>query len=125
MFVRQGCPNGPMMELCRNYRWHYMIVLPDKCLPSVWEEVEALLPLQSGSQRRSVWRGRCQQFRWVNDIDYTYDNGKKHISVHVVICEETWEEVDNDSAEIVTKQARHVWISSHPLTWFNVLERCN
>ena len=118
-------PNGPMMELCRSYRWHYMIVLPDKCLPSVWEEVEALLPLQSGSQRRSVWRGRCQQFRWVNDIDYAYDNGKKHISVHVVICEETWEEVDNDSAEIVTRQARHVWISSHWLTWSNVLERCN
>jgi len=118
-------PNGPLMELCRNYRWQYMIVLPDKCLSSVWEEVEALRPLQSSNQRRSVWRGRRQHFRWVNDIDYRYDNGKSQISVHVVICVETWEEVDNETAEIVTRQARHVWISSHPLTWSNVLERCN
>ena len=118
-------PNGPLMELCRNYRWQYMIVLPDKCLSSVWEEVEALRPLQSSNQRRSVWRGRRQHFRWVNDIDYRYDNGKSQISVHVVICVETWEEVDNETAEIVTREARHVWISSHWLTWFNVLERCN
>ena len=91
----------------------------------MWEEVEALRLLQSSNQRRSVWRGRRQHFRWVNEIDYTCDNGKKQISVHVVICEETWEEVDNDTGEIVTREARHVWISTYPLTWFNVLERCN
>jgi hypothetical protein len=39
-------PNGPLMALCHQYGWHFMIVLPDRCLPSVWEEVEALKPRQ-------------------------------------------------------------------------------
>ena len=72
-----------------------------------------------------AWTASAFPIRWVNEIDYTCDNGKKQISVHVVICEETWEEVDNDTGEIVTREARHVWISTYPLTWFNVLERCN
>lgn len=118
-------PNGPVMALCREYRWQYMIVLPDKCLPSVWAEYEALKPLQQGNVRRAICRGRKQTFTWVNNIDYGYDNERKHIPVHLVVCEETWEEVDPDSAEIVTKHARHAWISSHPLNYHNVLERCN
>ncbi|MGH8603254.1 MAG: transposase family protein, partial [Gammaproteobacteria bacterium] len=40
-------PNGPLMALCRQYGWQFMRVLPAKCLPSVWEEVEALKPRQA------------------------------------------------------------------------------
>jgi len=118
-------PNGPVMELCLKYRWQFMIVLPDKCLPTVWQEVEALKALQAKNRRKAIWRGRQQTFYWVNDIEYGYDNETKHITVHVVVCEEEWEEVDKETAEIVTKHARHVWISSHALTYHTVLERCN
>jgi len=45
--------------------------------------------------------------------------------VHVVVCEENWEEVARDSAEIVTKRSRHAWISSKPLGKWNLNERCN
>jgi hypothetical protein len=41
-----------------------------------------------------------------------------------VVCEETWEAV-NDHGQIVTKTARHAWISSRPITRHNVHERCN
>jgi hypothetical protein len=51
----------------------------------------------------------------VNGIRYEYE--RKHLPVHVVVCEESWEEVDPDKAEILTKNARHVWISSEPLRW--------
>ncbi len=30
-------PNGPVVELCRKYKWDFMIVLQDKSLPSVWD----------------------------------------------------------------------------------------
>jgi hypothetical protein len=33
--------------------------------------------------------------------------------------------VANDSAQIVTKRARHAWISSKPLDRWNLHERCN
>jgi hypothetical protein len=118
-------PNGPLMEQCRRYHWDYMIVFPQKCLPSVWKEVESLRPLSARNRWTHSWRGRQQQFYWVNDIDYGYDNDKKHLPVHVVICEEHWQEVDPESAEIVDKNARHVWISSRPLRWDCLHERCN
>lgn len=35
------------------------------------------------------------------------------------------QEVAQDSAEIVTMQSRHAWISSKPLDKFNVHKRCN
>ncbi len=38
-------PNGPVMEICRNYNWDFMIVLQDKSLGSVWEEYEGLIKL--------------------------------------------------------------------------------
>lgn len=114
-------PNGPLMALCRQYHWQFMIVLPPKCLPSVWEEVHALKPSQA--QHRQSWRGRQQQFWWVNDITYHY--ARKSLSVHVVGCEEHWQAVDPDRGELVEHQTQHVWLSSQRLNPRNVHERCN
>jgi len=119
-------PNGPIIELCRRYRWQFMIVLQDDSLPSVWEEVRGLGQLQPQNWLERKWGNRRQRFRWVNDIEYRYgDNDRKRQVLHVVICQESWEEVDPNSAEIVTKTSRHAWISSEPLSRENIHERCN
>lgn len=114
--------NGPLMSLCRKYGWQYMIVLQDKCLPSVWKEANALL--KAGKRKKCIWRGRRQQFYWANHIDYLYDDNK-NVVVHVVVCEESWQEVNAESGEIEEKHSRHAWISSEPLDKRNVHERCN
>lgn len=119
-------PNGPLVELCREYNWRFMIVLPDDSLPSVWAEVAGLAKLEPPKSLHRVWGNRRQRFWWVNDIAYYYGpNEKKKQILHVVVCEEGWEEVDPDSARIVAKTSRHAWISSHPLSRDNVHERCN
>ena len=118
-------PNGPLMARCRRYGWQYLIVLPDKCLPSVWEEVTALRPRLAKNRKQQQWQGRQQCFWWVNHMTYSYDHDQHTLPVHVVGCEETWREVDPDSGELITKQSRHVWISSHPLRHDNVHERGN
>jgi hypothetical protein len=118
-------PNGPVMELCQQYCWDYMIVLPSQCLPSVWQEVERLKPLQQSNQRSGIWRGRQQKFQWVNDINYDYDHDRRHIGVHIVICDEEWEEIDRNTGENITLHTRHAWISAVPLNHRNVLESCN
>ncbi len=118
-------PNGPLLALCRQYHWQFMIVLPDKCLPSVWEEVHALRPCLARQRKCQHWRGRQQQFWWVNDITYSYDHDRHSLPVHVVGCEERWPAVDPDSGEIVEHQAQHVWLSSQRLCHHNVHERCN
>ena len=120
-------PNGPVMEGCRKYNWQFMIVLQDGNLPQVWEEYRGLKKLlEPRDQQQNNWNDRKQKFHWVNDIEYTYGpTGRKRQIVHVVVCEESWEEVDAQTLEIVTKNSRHVWLSSEPLDCCNVVVRCN
>jgi hypothetical protein len=117
-------PNGPLMAQSRRYGWQFMIVLPEKCLSSVREEVHALKPRPGHQRQNRCWQGRQQHFWWVNDIDYDYGRGQKHrLRLHVVGCEESWQEVDPNSGEILDKHAHHVWLSSEPLNRRNVHER--
>ena len=119
-------PNGPIMEICRKNKWDFMIVLQDKSLPTVWAEFYGLQKLQTEQKIKMNWGARRQEFEWVNDIEYYYgSNQKKHMTLHVVTCKESWQEVDKSSCEIITKTSRHGWISSKPLTEDNIHERCN
>jgi hypothetical protein len=118
--------NGPVLELCRRYHWQYMIVLQDGSLPSVCDEVEGLRKLQTHNVLDRTWGNRRQHFWWVNDIEYYYsENHRRKQIVHAVICEESWEEVDPKSAQIVRKHSKHAGLSSEPLSRQNVHERCN
>jgi hypothetical protein len=118
-------PNGPLMALCHQYRWQFMIVLPNACLPSVWEEVKALKPRLPHQRTCQIWCGRQQRFWWVNDITYSYEGDRKSLLVHIVGCEETWQEVDPESSELIDKQTQPVWLSSQRLDPHNVHARCN
>jgi len=118
--------NGPVMEFCRRGKhWDFMIVLQNDSLPSVWEEFEGLKKLQPENQLRRKWGNRRQHFQWVSDIEYCYGpNGRKRLTVHVVVCVEEWEDLD-ENGETITKRSRHAWLSSKELTKKNVHERCN
>jgi hypothetical protein len=118
--------SGPVLDLCRHYHWQFMIVLQDDSLPSVWEEFRGLGKLERQSRLERNWGNRRQQFRWVNSIEYRYgEKERKKQILHVVVCEESWEELEANSSAIVPKTARHAWISSLPLNRENVHERCN
>jgi hypothetical protein len=116
--------NGPVMQRCWRAHWQFMIVLKNQDLPSVWQEFHALQALKPQALQRN-WGRRRQHFTWVNDIDYAFgSNRRQHLKLHVVVCEESWERVDQQ-AQIVTQTARHAWLSSQPLSRENVHERCN
>lgn len=118
--------NGPVLAICHRYKWQYMIVLQDKSLPSVWEEAYGLKKLQKGQTLTRSWGNRHQTFWWVNDIEYGYGQYERQkTTVHVVVCEEEWEEVSIKTQKIETKKSKHAWISSEPLNHKNVHERCN
>lgn len=117
--------NGPVMALCRRYRWEFMIVLRDESLPNVWKEANALMKLNPEQTTTGQWKGRRQTFWWANGIEHEYGSDKRSKqTVHVVICEEEWDEVD-EQAQTVTKASRHAWLSSEPLTKRNLHVRCN
>ena len=118
--------NGPVMDLCRQYRWQFMIVLQDDSLPSVWEEVQGLGQLERNNHLHQNWGNRRQHFHWVNGIEYWWGERERRKQIlHVVICEEQWEEVAVMSNAIEQKTSRHAWLSSEPLSRDNVHERCN
>ena len=119
--------NGPVMEVCRKNKWNYIIVLKDGSLPLVWKDAQGLMRLDTEREHyhEQSWQGRWQTFRWVNEIEHEYGAGfRKKVLLHWVICEESWEEIDQNGL-VVQKTSRHAWISSDPITRKNVHERCN
>ena len=117
-------PNGPVLEICCNNHWDFMIVLQDGSLGSVWEEYDGLIKLLPENRYQQKWANRRQRFCWVNDIEYYYDRFKKQI-VHVIVCEESWQEVEPDTGEVVPKTSRHAWISGQAFQSNNIHQRCN
>jgi hypothetical protein len=77
--------NVSMMNICSEYEWKYMTVFKDGNLPSVWEEVNSLLPLGGGA---SSWQQHTnnathwitRNFRWIENIEY-----QKH-KIHWIEC---------------------------------------
>ncbi len=116
-------PNGPLMTLCHQYHWDYLIVLPRDSLPQVWAEVEGLRRLDTaGEQRRAYhWGDRIQEFTWVNAIlDAWREAGRtKSRRVHVALCHETW--VDARGSH----NTDWAWLSGQPLTAQTIVSRCN
>jgi hypothetical protein len=118
-------PNGPILKICRDNHWQYMIVLQDGSLPSVWAEFTGLCKLDA-SRHTLTWGNRRQSFTWVNEIDYRYGpNERLRLTLNMVTCEEHWEEIDPTSGKRVSKHAKHAWLSSIPLDKRNLHERCN
>jgi hypothetical protein len=117
---------GPVMQLCRAYHWHYLIVLQDGSLPQVWEEYRGLKRLLSNEEQHlQLWGDRRQQFHWVNDIQYGWGpNERKTLTVHLAVCEEGWKEVD-ENAKVVKHHGRYAWISDLPFSKNTIHQRCN
>ena len=117
-------PNGPLMALCQQYHWDYLIVLPRASLASVWEEVDGLRQLDTAGEQRRVhrWGDRDQVFTWVNEIRYDWiaEGHTKSRRVHVALCHETWVDAPGQ-----THETDWAWVSGRPLTAENIVARCN
>ncbi len=104
-------------RLCRENHWQFMIVLQDTQLLSVWEDAKGLHKLETANIKKQIY-GNCNQDFWlVNNIKYRYqhEGKKKNQILHVVVCEESWEDL-NARNEVVQKRSRHAWISSQPIS---------
>ncbi len=67
-------PYQGFFEICQANGWAFILTFNDGNLPSLWEEVRALLPLnpdQHRHERRIQGPARiAQDFRWLTDLDY-------------------------------------------------------
>lgn len=75
-----------VMDICKEYGWVYIINYKEGSIPSVYEEFENLLPLQSENRINWETNDAHQKICWVNDINY-----QKH-TVHVIRSLDTYKE---------------------------------
>lgn len=103
---------GPVMSICEDYGWKYMIVHKEKSIPYIQEEFEALLPLALENHLRArlgPQRKIKQDYHWMNDICYV-DSDKNEHPVGVLECLE--EKADSDGQPRTT---RFRWITNFKL----------
>jgi len=116
---------GPAIKTCREYGWDYMLVFKEGSMRDAWREAMGLIRLTPENILKSHCRGRNQIYRWINDVEYTYgNNGRCNAPLHVVVCEETWEETSRTTGKITSNATRYVWISGKEISKTNVETRC-
>jgi len=118
--------NGPIIEMCKDFEWDYMITLKDKSLKTVWEDINGLNKRDRVQRHGSKAVDDVQQkFWWVNGIEYRYgNNGCNSTKLNVVVCEESYYETDKDSGVKVKKKRKFAWLSFKEITKGNVEKRC-
>jgi hypothetical protein len=113
---------GPVMSMCEDYGWKFMIVHKEKDIPYIHQEFEALLPLAPENHlgfRTGPQREIKQAYRWINDICYV-DSEKNEHTVGVLECLE--EKPDSDGQ---LKTTRFKWITNFKLKSNKVIASAN
>ena len=117
---------GPVIKICENYNWDFMLVLKEDGLKDLWREATGLMRIDPANSFRTNWGERVQSYNWANGIEYEFGNKKREtVEVNVVICNEEWDEVHSKSSGKTEHFCtRYAWISSKKLTDKNVFQRC-
>ena len=116
---------GPVIKICREYNWDFMLVLKEDGLKDVWKEAMGLMRLEPENSLEVEWGKRKQVYQWANEIEYEYGPNRRDIEIiNVVICYESWVEEHSKSTKKIEKmETRYAWISSRKLTKNNVFTR--
>ena len=116
---------GPVIKICREYGWDYMLVFKEGSMKDAWRESMGLIRLTPENVLKHHCGGRKQKYRWINDVEYNYgNNGRCKEILNVVVCEETWEETSRITGKTTSNSTRYVWISRKEITKTNVETRC-
>jgi hypothetical protein len=121
--------NGPTIAICMKNKWQYMLTLKEGSMKDVWKQVNALIKFVPENRWDTMWGERSQTYTWANDVEYEYQdpetNKYKFLTLHVVLCHESWEEFHSRSTgKTEKKETQYSWISSEPLKAENVFFRC-
>jgi len=112
----------PVLEILQGYQWEYMIHFSGKKLTDLAKILNTARETQQSLPDNPYYRGRAQTFHWYNDVKWGY-NGQ--LTIHLVCCQENWQEVDKKTGEIITKYSQKQWISSIKINLDNIHELCN
>jgi len=117
--------SGPVVSICNNYNWEFMISLKKDCLKSVWENFDGLKKIEVNNQLNVMWGERAQEYIWSNGLEYTYGNNHKLLNLNVVTCTETWhEQHPRKGGKPRWYISEYAWLSSQKIKSENVFKLC-
>jgi len=108
---------GPTFALCDKHHWKYLVVLTEDDLPSVHQELDALMPLAPENHltvHTGVQQEIKQVFRWMNDISYRDSEKREHI-LSVMECLETCPDSKGER-----KATRFKWVTNLKIKTNNI-----
>jgi len=117
--------SGPVISICQNYCWQYLIALKADCLTSVWDDFYGLQKIESDNELEMTHGERYQLYRWSNGIEYTYGNNHKRLALNVVTCKEIWEEKSPVKNKPKLRVTEYAWLSSSEITPNNAFKFCS
>jgi len=80
---------GPVLCLCEQHRWSYVLTFKAGRTPALWADFQGLLKLAPENRHRvTLPDGTRQQYRWVNGLDYLDSEGHAH-RFNAILCVET------------------------------------
>jgi len=122
MFADALFATQPVLEILTQYRWEYVIQFSRNKLKNIAELLNSMKDTAQIIPEQPYYRERYQEFYWYNDVTWGYES---QLKIHLVSCLEEWQEVDNETGEIIIKYSQHQWLSSIPINIDNVHELCN
>lgn len=108
--------NGPVIQLCENNDWKYIIVLRDAKLLSLHHSYQVVLHYVPENHKRLLLGQELeisQDYRWANNIEYVDSEGRIH-NPSVLECRET-KPVKGEE-----KTTKFKWITNFTITTRNV-----
>jgi hypothetical protein len=116
---------GPMISICNNNGWEFMISLKRGCLDTVWSDYEGLQKIEKENVLEARWGDRYQLYRWSNDIEYTYGKNNKKLTLNVVTCRESCYGINpKKPGKPSEKHTEFAWLSSSKMNAGNVFKLC-
>lgn len=92
---------GRMLELAEQHKCDFVFTLKEGHMPAVWADFQQLLPLCPENRLERVTDdGRQQLYRWVHDLSYQDDQGRRW-TFNALQCEET----------VADKTSRFAWMT--------------
>jgi len=104
--------SGPVMQLCEDHHWRYMIVLQDDDLVNIHRSFKVAWASEKENHKR-VRIGQLsdivQDYRWVNCLEYLDSENHSHYP-NVLKCVETKP----------NRTGKHMWLTNFIITTHNV-----
>jgi hypothetical protein len=117
--------SGPIVSICNEYHWGYMLSLKDGDMSSVWEDAEGLIKAEPSNLLEVQWGERVQSIRWANGVEYTYGKNHTRLRLNLVVCHEMWTEAYERSKKKPARIfKRYAWLSSERITSQNAFHLC-